>query len=128
MTICDISDKITRTADSPRTRLLGVIIIQPPINRTREHFSSAYCDPYPLHIPSLNIWLWIILKVIQPSVPSGSLVVNLTVFGTPTKLPWLKKAKEAINLQRWPMVNSRTKHNLSKERYISIFKANNFLH
>ena len=64
--------------------------------------------------------------MILPSVLSGSLVVNLTVFGPPTKLPWWKKAEESIYLQRWPMVNSNAKHNLWKERYISVFKANNF--
>ena len=46
---------VLSAADCPRTRLLGITNIQPPINMTPEHFSSAHCDTYPLHIPSLNI-------------------------------------------------------------------------
>ena len=59
--------------------------------------------------------------MILPSVLSGSLVVNLTVFGPPTKLPWWKKAEESIYLQRWPMVNSNAKHNNYQNKGISAY-------
>ena len=41
----------TSAIDCPRKPFA---FFQPPMKRTREHFVSAFCDPYPLYTPSCN--------------------------------------------------------------------------
>ena len=53
------SDEITWTCAIDRLRLRRTdFIFQPPIKGTIEHFSSAFCDPYPIHTPSCNKLSW----------------------------------------------------------------------
>ena len=73
----------TCAADCPRTRPFSIWpISEPPTKGTIEHFSSAYCDPHPLHIPCFNKRSRNYFLRILPSSPSGSLVVSFAFVGS----------------------------------------------